>query len=347
MTKFTEHLRRRLAAFPMRYPVMLLTLCCLSLTVFALFTTLNIVYVSDSHGNSTMLVTRADDPAELMSLSGIVAGEADNVYYTAFNGNLASLSIERAVPVSVLADGQEHVAKMVSGTVQQALEACGVELGEHDYTEPSLHTEVSADTAITVHRVEYQDTVTYESIPFETEYVYTSIYFRNRSRTTTLQQGHEGTNEITHRQRVVDGEVESSQVVSVVMTDPPVNTIIKAYKAGAPVSSLSGPEVVNGVPASYSTVYTGRATGYSASRGRGASGLGLGYGTVAVNPNLIPYGTKLYITSTDGRLVYGYAIATDTGTSLMNGTCLVDLFYETYAESLMNGVQQVNVYVVG
>ena len=347
MTKFTEHLRRRVLAIPAKFYVTLLTLCCLSLTLFALFTTLNVVYVSDSHGNSRMLLTRAEDPEELMSLSGIVAEKEDSVYYTAYNGNLASLSIQRAVPITIMADGSQQVVKLAGGTVQQALETAGIQLGEHDYTEPSLNAAASEEQPITVHRVEYQDTVTYESIPFETEYVYTSLYYRNRSRTTVMQQGREGTNEITHRQRVVDGEVESSQVVSVVMTEAPVNTVIKAYKAGAPVSDLTGPEVVNGVPSSYTAVYTGRATGYSASRGRGASGLGLGYGTVAVNPNLIPYGTKLYITSTDGRFVYGYAIATDTGTALMDGTCLVDLFYETYAEARLNGVQQVNVYVVG
>ena len=347
MTKFTEHLRRRVLAIPAKFYVTLLTLCCLSLTLFALFSTLNIVYVSDSHGASRMLLTRVEDPEELMDLSGIVAEEEDSVYFTAFNGNLASLSIQRAVPITVYADGVEHVTKLAGGTVAEALEACGVTLGEHDYTEPSLHTAASQDEPITVHRVEYQDTVTYESIPFETEYVYTSLYFRNTRRTTVVQEGREGTNEITHRQRVVDGEVESSQIVSVVTTEEPVNTIIKAYKAGAPVSDLSGPEVVNGVPSSYTAVYTGRATGYSASRGRGASGLGLGYGTVAVNPNLIPYGTKLYITSTDGRFVYGYAIATDTGGALLSGSCLVDLFYESYDEALLNGVQQVNVYVVG
>lgn len=347
MTKFTEHLRRRILAIPAKCYVILLTLCCLSLTLFALFSTLNIVYVSDSHGASRMLITRVEDPEELMDLSGIVAEEEDSVYFTAFNGNLASLSIQRAVPITVHADGEEHVTKLAGGTVAEALATCGIELGEHDYTEPSLHTVVSEDEPITVHRVEYQDTVTYESIPYETEYVYTSLFYRNKSRTMTVQQGREGTNEITHRLRIVDGEVESSQVVSVVMTEAPVNTIIKAYKAGAPVSDLAGPEVVNGVPSSYTAVYTGRATGYSASRGRGASGLGLGYGTVAVNPNLIPYGTKLYITSTDGKFVYGYAIATDTGGALLNGSCLVDLFYETHSEARMNGVQQVNVYVVG
>lgn len=347
MTKFTEHLRRRILAFPAKLTATLITLCCLSLTLYALFTTLNIVYVSDSEGNNKLLVTRTSNPEELMTLSGIVAQEADNVYYTAYNGNTASLSIQRAQEITIQADGAIYVAKLVSGDVRQALEVCGLALGEHDYTEPSLHTEINPDTPVVVHRVEYQDTVTNEAIPFETEYVYTSLYYRNKKRTTVMQQGYEGNNEITHRERIVDGELESSQIVSIVETLAPQNTVIKAYQAGAPVSSRTGPQIVDGVPVQYSAVYSGRATGYYSRRGRGASGLGLGYGTVAVNPNLIPYGTKVYITSADGKFVYGYAIATDTGTALMNGTCLVDLYYETYAESLMNGVQQVKMYVVG
>ena len=69
-------------------------------------------------------------------------------------------------------------------------------------------------------------------------------------------------------------------------------------------------------------------------------------GHVAVNPNLIPYGSKLYITSADGSFVYGYAIASDTGTALIDGTIGVDLFYDTYLESLLNGLRTVNIYVL-
>ena len=347
MTKFTEHMRRRWLAIPVRTWALLGALCSLSIALFVLSLSLNVVHVSDSDGNRRTLITTHDDPDQIMELSGIVAEEHDQVYYTAYAGNLASLSIQRAYPVYVEADGQTFTAQLCGGTVEDALSAAKVTLGEHDYTEPSLHTQLGEGDRILVHRVEYRDTVTYEAIPFETEYVYTSLFYRNRNRTMTLQTGHEGTNEITSRERVVDGEVESSQVVSVVQTVAPQNTIIKAYQAGAAASPLTGPEVVNGAPVSYSAVYTGRATGYSSSGGRGASGLGLYCGTVAVNPALIPYGTKLYIASTDGKFVYGYAIATDTGTSLLNGTCLVDLYYDTYSEALMNGVQTVNVYVVG
>ena len=43
---------------------------------------------------------------------------------------------------------------------------------------------------------------------------------------------------------------------------------------------------------------------------------------MAVDPDVIPYGTKLYITSTDGKFVYGYAVATDTGIAVQKGRSL-------------------------
>ena len=144
----------------------------------------------------------------------------------------------------------------------------------------------------------------------------------------------------------MDGELENSMVVDVTTTAEPTNHVVKTYGAGAPVSPLTGPDGTTNPPSSYSQVLTGKATGYYSKSGKGSSGLGLGYGTVAVDPSVIPYGTLLYITSTDGSFVYGYAVATDTGIALQNGHILVDLFYETYAESVINGAIQVNVYVV-
>lgn len=36
-------------------------------------------------------------------------------------------------------------------------------------------------------------------------------------------------------------------------------------------------------------------------------------GHIAVNPKQFPYGTELYIVSLDGKFVYGYCMAADTG----------------------------------
>jgi 3D (Asp-Asp-Asp) domain-containing protein len=103
----------------------------------------------------------------------------------------------------------------------------------------------------------------------------------------------------------------------------------------------------NGVPTEYKKVLTGKGVAYSAYKGaKGASG---GYcvpGTVAVNPNIIPYGTKMYIASTDGKYIYGYAVANDTGTGLMEGLCLVDLYMDSYDQTCEWGAHEVNVYIL-
>ena len=319
----------------------------LALTLILTTVSIRVTYVTDSNGASQLLLTSESDPTRLMNLSGIEAAEGDRVYYTAFGGSLATLNIERAFTVNIEADGQEIPVKMVYGTVAEALEKAGITLGPDDYTEPALDSLVSIGSKIEVHRVRYEETVEYQTIPYETEYVYTSLYFRDTDRVTTLQAGSNGQCAITTRHRWVDGELENSIVTDVTTTVEPQDALIKAYGAGAPVSPLTGPDGTTNPPSSYSKVLTGKATGYYSRTGSGASGLGLGYGTVAVDPDVIPYGTLLYITSTDGKFVYGYAVATDTGIALQDGHILVDLFYETYAESVINGAINVNVYVVG
>lgn len=268
-------------------------------------------------------------------------------YFTAFSGDLASLNIDSKFTVTIEADGQEYTVRMLYGTVADALESAGITLDEDDYTEPALDEAVVIGDSITVHRVSYQQKTESQVVPHDTEYVYTSLYFRDTDLATTLQNGTDGECTVTTLERWVDGELENSEVTDITTTVEPTDHVVKVYGAGAPVSPLTGPDGTTNAPTSYTKVLTGKATGYYSKSGKGASGLGLGYGTVAVDPDVIPYGTLLYIASTDGSFVYGYAIATDTGLALQNGQILVDLFYETYAESVLNGAMQVNVYVVG
>jgi len=77
-----------------------------------------------------------------------------------------------------------------------------------------------------------------------------------------------------------------------------------------------------------------------------ASRMVLEAGYVAVRADEIPYGTKMYITSPDNKFVYGYAIAADTGVGLMQNVIDIDLFYDTYIESCLNGRKYLNVYIL-
>ena len=246
----SECMQEKRPAF--RHRVFALCLMSLGLALTLMLTTVSIrvTYVTDSNGASQLLLTSESDPTRLMNLSGIEAAEGDRVYYTAFGDSLATLNIERAFTVTVEADGQQTPVKMVYGTVAEALEKAGITLGPDDYTVPAQDSLVGIGSTIQVHRVRYEETVEYQTIPHDTEYVYTSLYFRDTDRTTTLQTGQDGQCAITTRHRWVDGELENSIVTDVTTTVEPRDALIKAYGAGAPVSPLTGPDgTTNPLPA--------------------------------------------------------------------------------------------------
>ena len=67
-------------------------------------------------------------------------------------------------------------------------------------------------------------------------------------------------------------------------------------------------------------------------------------GAIAVDPNIIPLGSKLYIVSEDGQYVYGYCVAEDTGSAIKGYA--VDLYYNYYDECIQFGRRDVTVYVI-
>ena len=78
--------------------------------------------------------------------------------------------------------------------------------------------------------------------------------------------------------------------------------------------------------------------------GMTASGTKAQPGTVAVDPDVIPLGTKLYIASTDGSPDYGFATALDTGSAIKGYR--VDLFMEDNETAMNYGIRQVKVYIL-
>lgn len=88
-------------------------------------------------------------------------------------------------------------------------------------------------------------------------------------------------------------------------------------------------------------VMTMSATAYHPNDGGGngitATGTKAGYGTVAVDPSVIPLGSKLYIPQ------YGEAIAADTGGAIVGHK--IDLCMESYEECYQFGRRDVQVFI--
>ena len=67
-------------------------------------------------------------------------------------------------------------------------------------------------------------------------------------------------------------------------------------------------------------------------------------GVVAVDPRVIPLGTRLYIETADGSYIYGNAVAGDTGGAIKGNK--IDLFMNSYSECMQFGRRTVNVYIL-
>lgn len=256
--------------------------------------------------------------------------------------------------VSVFADGENHIVR-ARGNVSDALEAAGVDVDDDDLINVGLTEPLNANTNIIINRVDFVTEVKLEAIEYATEYKEDDSYVAGYSK--VLVDGEEGELATTICHTYVDGKLASSDVVSTEVTEEPVDEVIVTGTAevnpiaAMSISQLDVPDDLtldeNGVPTSYSQVLTGKSCAYSARpTAKTASGRQVKVGYVAVDPSIIPYGTELYIVSTDGKYVYGYAVAADTGTALLDGRILVDLFMESYEASCEWGAKQVNIYVL-
>ena len=67
-------------------------------------------------------------------------------------------------------------------------------------------------------------------------------------------------------------------------------------------------------------------------------------GVIAVDPNVIPLGTRLYVEAADGSWTYGYCVAGDTGGAIKGNK--IDLFFDTAAEVKKFGVRNARVYIL-
>ena len=68
-------------------------------------------------------------------------------------------------------------------------------------------------------------------------------------------------------------------------------------------------------------------------------------GTIAVDPRVIPYGTRMFIVSNDGEYIYGVSTAEDCGGAIKGKR--IDLYYPTLWECNQFGVRDCTIYFLG
>lgn len=245
------------------------------------------------------------------------------------------IQIQRGHEVSFTVDGESSEVLTYAQNISDFLVEQEVELGEEGSINFETYTLMVDGMEIIAETVYYVEVAEVQEIQYTTTYIYDSSLANGESYVET--SGVNGEKTLYYQEKYVGGVLVSSEYTGDSVTKEAVNEVVKKGSENTFVDS-------DGNLVAYTSVMVGECTAYSEPGGITSLGWDAQVGVVAVNPSVIPYGTKLYITS--GDIVYGYAIAGDTGGAALSNKILVDLYYDTDSEAWSFGRRDMTVYIL-
>ena len=335
---------RYLASRSFCYPIFLA-----AVTAVLTYTVMNTsaVVITDGLQQELVYTTNSQSISAIPLASIEPIGRYDALHDTGVEG-YHLLDVERAFPVYLTVDGSTRRIMTTEITLDRLLSENHIQLGEHDRVSANLRTMLSQGQHITIQRVQQRLSQETTPIPYTVRSKSTSLLRSGRTR--ILQEGREGVEVHTFSETTVDGVVQERELLSTDIAVQPIEQVVLVGD-GSAISNFDFsdqyPLDENGVPLKYEAVFHNQvATGYWARDPVGASRMRCEAGTAAVRSSQFPYGTKLYVRTADGGFIYGYTVTNDTGVGLMQNIIDIDLYYESYLESALNGRRIVDIYVL-
>jgi len=350
---------------------MLAAVMITSLTV-ALFS-INGYTVVDG-GKTTAVRSVKSSDSEILASANISLGQHDVVVRSG-----KKLTVMRAFPVTVNAGGHSQEIFTTETTVENILNLANVTMGDDDIINIDPSQILSASAFVEVTHISYTYHTQQKAVAYTVKTIYTDDMDAGETKTRTA--GSEGLVEVKYQNKLANGSVIQTETVEEVVVKAPVPSeklvgtrAVKkdvsskaASSASNPAAALSNSGAVktsanvkqvstlspskpieldaNGRPVKYSKLITGKASAYYSPGVKTKSGKAPVVGYVAVNPKQIPLGSKLYVITPDGKRVYGYAVAEDTGGFTKLGR-VIDLYMNSEAECVAWGVRNVEIYVL-
>jgi uncharacterized protein YabE (DUF348 family) len=261
---------------------------------------------------------------------------------------LNEIYIKRAVPVYITADGKQIQVMTYRDTVGEMLGDSPVRPEGADRLEGAHLTDpVKSDMSLRIVRVDESVVSEKEDIPYLVQRKANKSLDEGTQK--VVQAGKQGILEKQYKVVMEDGKEVSRQLLKETMLQDPVKMIME-------FGTVMNFKTNRGDTVRYNKVIDMRATAYTASfeetgkapghplYGVTATGIKVRKGVVAVDPRVIPLGTRIYVELPGKTPDYGYAVAADVGGGVKGNR--VDLYYEDKADAMQFGRRKVKVYIL-
>ena len=291
----------------------------------------NVTVVAD--GNQKVISTVYNNPKSILKQAGVNLQENDD--YSVSTGNVKDnsvITVNRAVPVSIEIDGKTKTIKTAKKTVGELMSS--LNLNEDKYfVDQDKNAQINTNSKIKVLNVSTRLVLKDEVQPYNVIKEPDSSLIKGIEEVE--KEGRNGLNRLLVRERYHNGVKINEEVVQTSQLVRAKDKIVREGIAEPVAQQTVGLR-------SYSQVLYMEASAYLPYDGGGGGYTALGiparYGVAAVDPNVIPLGTRLYIPG------YGEAIAADTGGAVNGYT--IDLCMEDYTQAMSFGRRGVEVYIL-
>ena len=314
--------------------------------------------INDS-GNITLHATFTTDPEEILGEAGVELGE-DDTFTTQDGIGVSHIHVQRKQEVTVICGDHTWTVTSYGETVQELLTRMGLRLDNDDTTSVALDSETFDGLHVVVNTTSTVQQSYSVTIEYETEYRYDPTLAKGEH--VVITSGVPGILECIDQISYVNGKQTERTLVSQKVVSAPVTEVIAVgTKLHNPILGEDNQEkhekgelhINNGViitpegkVLTYGKTMQVVATAYH-NTDPGctiytSTGTLCRVGAIAVDPRVIPYGTKMYIITNDGQYIYGEAVAEDCGSAIKGNR--VDLYYDTVAECWEFGIREATIY---
>jgi len=337
--------------------VFVIIVLTVTITVFggmeALKLPLKEVVINDN-GSLIILKTRESTVEGVLEKNGINIREKDYIYPIPEERLLTEkaneIFIKRAASICISVGDAKLDILTHKANIREVFEENQIEFGESDRLEGAeIDDPVYPGMNMNLRVVRVKEDLITEKQPISFTVEKRPNQRLDQGIEKTVREGKEGVREFLYKVVYEDGELKSKELIKETVTSVPVNKLME-------YGTVTRYTTSRGESFRYGKVIDMRATAYTSSfkdtgKNPGHPHFGITYtgikakrGVIAVDPKVIPLGTRVYIEGVGKTPDYGYALAADIGGSVKGN--LIDLYVDTQEEADSWGMRKVKVYIL-